>query len=268
MPRKCGTIISCPLDLNLHADEIAADVLGATFAPRPTKKKWYGFLASDAQLGTPLLARIQATGKIAANRVVIGSVIAAHASAALKVANGKLSLSDLRADVLGGKQRGEWRADFTTKSPAYSLEGVLQGISLSQLAEAMRDGWISGTASGHYAIEMAGRERSEWVPSARGSIDFTMQDGVLPHIALASGPMKVRRFAGRLTVADGEFKMEDATLQSPSATFLVSGKASMARELDFQLVQEGSPVINITGTVTEPRVETGNHVETRAALKP
>lgn len=268
MPRMCRTLPTCPIDFNLHSDEIVANTLGAAFAPQPTKKKWYGFLASDAQLGAPLLARIQATGKIAANRVVIGSVVAAHASAALRVANGKLSLSDLRADVLGGKQRGEWQADFAAKSPVYSLEGVLQGISLSQLAEAMHDGWISGTGSGRYAIKMAGWERSELVPSARGSIDFTMQDGILPHIALASGPMKVRRFAGQLTIADGELKMEDATLQSPSAAFLVSGKASMARELDFKLVQEGSPVINITGTVTEPRVETGNHVETRAALKP
>jgi hypothetical protein len=38
--------------------------------------------------------------------------------------------------------------------------------------------------------------------------------------------------------------------------------------LDFKLVQEGSPTINVTGTVTEPRVETGHRVETRAALKP
>lgn len=268
VPRPCGMLPACPLDFNLHSDEIDANALSAAFAPQPTKKKWYGFLASENQPGASLMARIQATGKIAANRVVVGSVIASHASTALRLANGRLTLSDLRADVLGGKQHGEWQGDFTTKSPAYSLEGMLQGISLSQLAEAMHDGWISGNASGHYHIEMAGRERSELTQSARGNIDFIMQDGVLSHIAIASGPMKVRRFAGRLTIADGEFKMQDATLQSPSATFLVSGKASMARELDFQLVQQGSPAINITGTVTEPRVETGRHVETRAALKP
>lgn len=268
MPRMCGTLPACPLDFSLHSDEIDANALGAAFTPKPAKKKWYGFLASDTQSGPSFLARIQATGKIAANRVVIGSVVAAHASAALKAANGKLALSDLRADVLGGKQRGEWRADFTTKLPAYSLEGVLQGITLSQLADVMHDGWISGTASGHYTVEMAGRERGELLQSTHGSIDFSMQDGVLPHISLASGPMKVRRFAGRFTIADGEITMQDGTLQSPSATFLVSGKASMARELDFKLVQEGSPTINVTGTVTEPRVETGHRVETRAALKP
>ena len=268
MPRMCGTLATCPMDFNLQSDEIDANALSAALAPQRATKKWYGFLASDTQSGPSLLARIQAKGSISANRIVVGSVIASHASALLNTVGGTLTLSDLRADMLGGKQRGEWLADYTAKSPVYSLEGTLQNISLSQLADAMRDGWISGTASGHYRIEMAGRDRAELAQSARGSIDFTMQDGILPHLALASGPMKVRRFSGHVTIADGEFKMQDATLQSSSATFLVSGKASMARELDFKLVQEGAPVINVTGTVTDPRVETSSHVETRAALKP
>jgi uncharacterized protein involved in outer membrane biogenesis len=186
----------------------------------------------------------------------------------LKAANGRIAFSDLRADVFGGKQRGEWQADFTSKRPAYSLEGVMQGISLSQLAEVMHDGWVSGTASGHYQIEMAGRDRAELAQSTSGNIDLTVQDGLLPHIALANGPMKVRHFAGQFTIADGQINVKDATLQSPTATFLVNGTASMARELDFKLVQEGSPAISVTGTVMDPRVEVARHVETRAELKP
>ena len=194
--------------------------------------------------------------------------MATHASATLKANNGKLAFSDLRADVLGGKQRGEWLANFSAKPSSYSLDGVLQGISLTQLAEAMHDSWITGTASGHYTIELAGRERDELVQSAHGSIDFTMQDGVLTHIAVAGGPMKVRHFAGRFTIADGDFKMQDATLQSLLATFVVNGKVSMDGELNFQLVQEGSPPLSVTGTIMDPKVEVTHRVETRAALKP
>jgi hypothetical protein len=268
MPRMCGTLPTCPLDVNLRTDEISFEALGAALNPNPPKKKWYGFLASEAQAGPSFLTRIEARGKLAANRLVMGAVIATHASTTLKASNGRIAFSDLRADALGGKQRGEWQADFTSKRPTYALEGVMQGISLSQLAEAMHDDWISGTASGHYQVEMAGRDRTELAQSTSGSIDFTLQDGLLPHIALANGPMKVRRFAGRFTIVDGQIDVKDATLQSPTAIFLVNGTASMDRELDIKLVQEGSPAITVTGTVMDPRVEITRHVETRAELKP
>jgi hypothetical protein len=268
LPRRCGTLTSCPIDFNLHTDEVATEALKNTFSPKPAQKKWYGFLTSDTQASPPFLARIQASGKISANRVLMGPISASHVIASVKVSDGQLDISDLRGDVLGGKQRGEFHANFASKAPAYSIEGTLQGISLSQLAESMNDGWISGTASGLYKLELNKPGRGEAAHSSSGSVDFTMQDGVLSHILLTGGPLKVRRFTGRCTIEDGEIRVQDAILESPMATFTVNGKVSVARELDFQLVKEGSPAITVSGTIAEPRVESAHHAETRAALKP
>lgn len=169
---------------------------------------------------------------------------------------------------MGGKHVGEWHADFTLKPPQYSGAGTFERIALGQLAESMHDGWISGTASAKYKIEIAGRSTSELVQSANGTVEFNMHDGALPHIALVSGPLKVRRFTGTLAIHDGEVEMREAALDSPPATFAVSGRASLSRKLDFKLVQEGSQGFNITGTIAEPRVVSLPHPETRAALKP
>lgn len=268
VPRMCRTLSSCPIDFNLHTDEVTTDSLKDAFIPKPVQKRWYGFLTSDRQASPPFLARIQASGKISANRVLMGPVSASHVTASVKVSHGELDVSDLRADVVGGKQRAELHADFTSRVPSYSLEGTVQGVSLTQVADLMHDSWISGTASAHYKLALSEHGRADTAQTSSGSIDFTMQDGILSHISLASGPLKVRRFTGRCMIADGEIEIQDATLESPTATFNVNGKASLARELDFRLVQEGSPAITVSGTIADPRVESAHRVETRAELKP
>jgi hypothetical protein len=67
---------------------------------------------------------------------------------------------------------------------------------------------------------------------------------------------------------DGEVEMKDASLDSLAASFVVSGTASIGRNLDFKLVQEGSSAFNVTGTLSDPQVSSAHHVDTQAALKP
>jgi hypothetical protein len=116
-----------------------------------------------------------------------------------------------------------------------------------------------------------------------------MRDGVLPHIVVASVPLQVRRFAGLLSLSDGEIQLQEASLEAPAATYAVTGTASMTRKLDFRLVPEGSdsgeagiPVrpdgrdvrpsirssLTVTGTLSEPVVSTAHRSETEAVLKP
>jgi hypothetical protein len=267
-PRFCSSVLSCPVNFDLDADEIATDELNELFSPDPPRKRWYGFLSPQAQAGGSFLARVHATGKLSANRMMIRTLAATHVTANVELDQGHLHLTDLCGDVVGGKHRGAWQADFTLKPPHYSGAGTFEGVSLAQLAEAMHDGWISGTANAKYKIEIAGRTSSELAQSADGTVEFHMRDGALPHIALASGPLRIRRFSGTLAIHDGEVEMQEAAMDSPAAAFTVSGRASLSRKLDFKLLQEGSPGINITGTIAEPRVASARHPETRAALKP
>jgi len=132
----------------------------------------------------------------------------------------------------------------------------------------MHDDWIRGTANGKYTIEMAGFSFAELAASARGTLQFTLRDGALPHIALSGSPLRMRRFIGSLDFRGPRVEMREATLDSPSASFVVNGTASMSKKLDFKLVQEGASAFNVTGTLSDPQVTPANRAETRAALKP
>jgi len=191
---------------------------------------------------------------------------------------GKMKISELRADVLGGKHRGDWRADFTGKSPVYSGSGTWTGISLQQIADAMRDPWISGTATGTYQISASGADSETFWQLADGGLQFDLRDGVLAHISLASdeGPMRVARWQGRARLRAGRIEIDKGKLVSPTEVYEISGTASLGRVVDFTLTRNadvkpvgaGLLVYSITGTLAEPRVALTPAPETQARLKP
>jgi hypothetical protein len=200
--------------------------------------------------------------------VLIRNVVATKVTANVEFDEGRVRLSVLRGEVMNGKHRGEWQADFTTKPPTYAGTGTLENVSLGHIAAAMKDPWITGTASGKYQIRMTGATSVELLSSAEGSVQVNMRDGALPHIVLGDDPLKVRRFTAELALHDGEISVRDGALISPTATYAVGGKASLKGNLDFLVVPEGSPGFSVNGTLVEPRVAVAHHPETRAALKP
>ena len=67
---------------------------------------------------------------------------------------------------------------------------------------------------------------------------------------------------------DGEFEIQEGSLETPVGIYQVSGTASLTRILDLKLTKEGAAGFNITGTLTEPHVAPIVSSETQAALKP
>jgi hypothetical protein len=153
----------------------------------------------------------------------------------------------------------------------------------------MSDDWINGSANAKYQMQLAGFSAADLTASAKGTLHFEMRDGVLPHIVVASVPLRVRRFTGLLSLSEGEIQLQDASLEAPAATYAVTGTASMTRKLDFRLVPEGSdsgetgvpagldgrdarpPIrssLTVTGTLSDPVLSTAHRSETEAALKP
>jgi len=288
IPRPCVAPIACPVSFDLHADEISTDQLNHWLNPNVAQRPWYRFSTTTSG-GHSFLAGLHASGSLVINRAIVRNLVATRVTTKLNLDQGKLRLSDLRADVLGGKHRGEWRADFTVKQPVYSGSGALDGSSLAQVADLMGDEWISGSANAKYQMELAGFSAADLTASAKGTLHFEMREGALPHIVLASVPLRVRRFTGMLTLLQGEVQVQEATLEAPSATYSVTGTASMNRKLDFRLLPEGSASeeagasarpdgrdarrsipggLTVTGTLSEPRVSPTRRSETEAALKP
>jgi AsmA family len=266
IPRPCVISSGCVIHFDLHADEIATDRLNRLLNPSALQQPWYSFLAASSP--TPFLMTVDAEGKLSAKQVLIRKFSGSRLSAEVELKNGKLKVSDLHADVLGGKHTGEWKADFTSKPPQYSGGGTLERVSLGQLAGLMNDEWITGSATATYRATTSGLSANELFASATGSLQVEAWSGTLPHIVLADGlaPLQIRHLKAHLLLRDARFEVQDGKLETPTEIFQLTGSAS--RALSLRLARGGVPSFNITGTLAEPHVSVAPASETRAALKP
>ena len=268
LPRGCGMAGACVVRFNLNSDEVALSAVHEWLSPAPSERRWYQVLTAEKAVAPSFLGSLRASGKVSVARLRIHNVVAGNISGALDLEHGKLKLSDLRGDLLGGKHRGDWQVDFSGATPVYTGSGTLSAISLEQMADAMQDQWISGTAAGSYQITESSADGAAFWQAAEGTMQFDVRDGVLPHIALASdeGPLRVTRWQGHARLRAGKIEIEQGKLVSPSGAYEMTGTASLGRALDLKLTRAGAGY-SITGTLAEPRVEMST-AETQAQLKP
>jgi AsmA family len=277
LPRGCGIPGACLVRFDLNTEEVGLSELSKWLGSQPNQRRWYQMLTPEEPTSPKFLENLRASGKVSAGRLWIRNVVAERVSAALDLERGKLKIAELRGDVLGGKHRGNWQVDFTAGPTTYTGSGTLTEISLGQIADAMRDRWISGTGGGTYQITASGSDSAAFWESAEGQLQFDLREGVLSHISLASdeGPLRVGRWEGRVRLHGGEIEIENDKLVSSAGTYEISGSASLGRVLDFKLLRStdvkpervGSQVYSIRGTLAEPRVVLTSP-ETQARLKP
>jgi hypothetical protein len=287
LPRGCGAPGACLIRFNLNTEEVKLSALHEWLSSHPKQRRWYQILNAAEPAASSFFANLRASGNVNASRFLISNVTARQVSAAIDLQRGKLKISNLRAEVLGGTYLGDWNGDFTEEPPVYAGSATLNGISLPQLADAMHDAWISGTANGSYQFTASGADLASFWQSAEGGLQFDVRDGVLSHIHLANDdePLRVARWEGSVHLRKGQFEIERGKLLSDQGTYEISGTASLNRVLDFRLVRSadeksapgssaagssaaGPMVYSITGTTAEPRVELSPGPETQAELKP
>ena len=267
--RPCTLTAGCAAHFDLHANEIALDRLNQLLNPQARKEPWYRILSSSVSSGVSYFGTLSASGKLAADRVEIGKLEARHVTANVELKNDELTLSELQGDVLGGRHNGEWKADFTAKPPQYNGSGTFKSIGLGQLAEAMKNDWIAGTATASYRATASGLTAEELFASATASLQVDASAGALPHIVLTDGapPLQIRRLTAHLTLRDGKFDIQAGRLETPAEAFHLSGSASLTQSLSLRLTRDTASGFSITGTLTEPHVSQVVTPETRAALK-
>jgi AsmA family/AsmA-like C-terminal region len=270
-PRQCSMPAQCLVRFNLHADTISTDDWSELLNAHTRTGPWYSLFTPKQQAGNSYLLALHAGGQITASRVAIHKLRASEVSAKVDLENGILRLSDLQGDVWGGRQVGEWRADFTAKPPKYSGSGSLQEINLEQLSQAMHDGWITGNGTASYSATAVGLTATELTASANATLQVEELEGTLPHIVLDSetGPLHVRGFTGGILLQNGEFEIGDCKLDTSGGAFQVSGTASLRGILNIKLARaHASGGFAIVGPLNAPSVAETTAAEARAALKP
>jgi AsmA-like C-terminal region/AsmA family len=278
LPRGCGVPGACLVHFNLSTEEAGlGDIYGWLSEP-PTERRWYQMLSSTESLTPAFLESLRASGTMSVGRLLLHKVVASDVFATLDLERGKLKMSNVRADLLGGRHNGDWQADFTASPPLYAGSGTLTSMSLEKASDAMHDQWVSGAASGEYQVTASGTDSAAFWSSLEGGVKFDLRNGILFHISLAGAedPLQVARWQGDLHLKDGVIEIQKGRLLTRGAAYDISGTASFNQALDLKLSKDfevksphaASPIFSITGTVAEPRVVLTPAAETEAELKP
>ena len=140
---------------------------------------------------------------------------------------------------------------------------------MEQLARLMHDPWATGSVMAEYDAALRGWTATELIRNATGSARFSWQNGSLNRALLpgTTVPLRVRRFAGMLSVRDSRVTIPEARLESPAGEFTVSGSASFSRQLDLRVARGASRAFAVTGTLAQPQVSAIALPQTEAALR-
>jgi hypothetical protein len=270
LPRQCSVPEQCLVRFDLHADTIATDEISDLLKAHPRNGPWYRLFTANPQPGNSYLFALHAAGQLSADHVLLHKLPATQVSANLELQNGVLRLADLQGEVLGGRQEGDWIADFTVHPPQYTGSGAFRNVDLELLSEAMHDGWITGRASATYRAAASGLTAGDMMTSANASLQVRELSGTLPHIVLDSetGPLRVRKFKGGLVLQGGKLEIAEGKLDAPGGVYQVSGTASLGGILNLRLMREASGGFTVVGPLAAPSVTQAAAAETRAALKP
>lgn len=248
--RGCESLEQCPIEFVLESNELTTEQLNQLLNPAYARRAWYKVFG-DAPIST--LGRLQARGRITVGRFTSGSLVATHVNAKAELAGGKLRLTEFKADLLGGKQQGEWQADFTGEHPAYEGRGKLTAVNVTQLGTLLRDPSLGGVLNGEYTIKMAGWSAAEFAASATGTAGFDWRKGALSRITLNSHPVRFASFTAQVSLNGGKFAFTRGRMVTARAIYEVGGTASLARELALSFRSTiGS--YDVSGTLDKPRV--------------
>ena len=300
-PRHCaapsvvpGAAPNCVFQFDLTADELSTGDLAEWFTPHPAKRPWYRILNSnsssssssdDAQSSLLPLA-IQAHGNLRIGRLGLKKVLATQVATQVEVDRGKITLTALRGELLGGTHQGNWTIDVPSHGVSahdasaqnafaqtlrYHGSGTLHNISLEHVGTLMNDAWIAGTADGKFDVEGSGDSFHELLARSEGKLQFVMRNGSLPHVEIPGSPvpLSVHRFAGELHLQKGAWNLSAGRLESRGGLYQVSGTASPGNGLDFVLTRADEQSWTLTGTLAKPNVAPLSHTEANAkSVKP
>jgi uncharacterized protein involved in outer membrane biogenesis len=276
-----GAVPNCVFRFDLAADQLSVGDIAEWLTRHPAKRPWYRILNRDSSNSnsndrldlSPLLA-IQARGALHVGRFELKNLLTTQVATEVEVDRGKITLGDLRAQLLQGSHKGNWVLDVSSRDAAadeaetadaaasssprlhFHGSGTLQGISLEQVGWLMNDAWITGTADGNFDVNGTGSNFRELPRHSDGTLHFTMRDGSLPHIEIpgAPAPLPIYRFSGDIHLRKGLWELSDGRMESHDGFYQVSGKAAPGGIVDFVLTRGDDQSWALGGTLTNPEI--------------
>jgi len=272
-PRKCTPQPSsdealCGMNFVVKADQVNLDELNSLLNPKAQKRPWYAAITNTVMGSSrKSLPEIYAKGAFSTAKLIVKNVTVTRVSGNATITPSGFTLETVNADVLGGKFVGDISGKFGG-TPEYASNGNLVMISIANIAALTHDSWGSGKITSSYKGTASGWNADEIISSLEGDASFQWRDGVLHHITLDAGkPLQFKAFSGKLELSKGVLTISESKLQAPKSIYLVSGTASLGRDLELKLARDGAPSFSVSGTLEKPKVSPLKAPETQASLR-
>ncbi len=264
-PRHCAAA-DCVFHFDLTADRLSSEELHDWFATHPAQRPWYRLLNLGQQVGPSPLLAARANGTLRIAKFDLKKVMVTQVVMQFDLDRGKITLSNLRGQLLQGMHQGNWIIDASTQPVKYEAAGTLQNISLTRLSALTNDAWITGTGDAKFEGTTSGLSWSDLWANAKATFHFTMRDGNLPHLAniASAGALSVHNLAGDLRLDKGTWELSAARLESRDGIYQVSGRASAKSGLNFTLLRNDDRSWTLFGTLTKPRLEQTSRTQAQA----
>ena len=267
-PQQSSDEALCGMNFVVKADQVNLDELNSLLNPKAQKRPWYAAIANTVMGSSrKSLPEIYAKGQFSTAKLIVKNVTATRVSGNANITPFGFTLETVNADVLGGKFVGDISGKFGG-TPEYASNGNLVMISVANIAALTHDSWGSGKITSSYKGSASGWNADEIISSIKGTASFQWRDGVLHHITLDAGkPLQFKAFSGQLDLDKGVLTISESKLLAPKSIYVVSGTASLGRDLEFKLARDGAPSFSVSGTLEKPKVSPLKAPDTQASLR-
>lgn len=258
--------------------------------------------AAQGELPLEPLRQLNLDGALEIGQLKINQLQISNVSLPLQARNGSISLSPARADLYGGRYRGNIGLDVSANQPRISLNEALSGIQAGPLLQALAgEDRLSGTVNATAQLTMQGASPEAIRSSLNGVAQFEFKDGAYKGVNIAQmlrqaqatlsgqplaaddAPLQTdfSELSFTLRFQDGQVFNEDLSAKSPLLRITGAGNANLVSEqLDYGVTatavataegQGGASLtdlqgiavpIRITGTFSDPQY--GLDIETLA----
>jgi hypothetical protein len=251
-PFVCQGAPPCPLEFQLHSDSIALADAASLFI---ADKGWsLPFLSNNSNR----LPAFRAGGIFTAGELRAAHLPLENFKAKVEVADSALLVSSISARLAGGSADGDWRADWSSGVPNFSVNGSFSNVAMEKINPAEPElqlitGWISGHADARYTAKFEGSTPESMLNTVSGGIEYVVSNGSSRAILVdGARPLKFQSFQGALQLDRHTLKVLPSKFRAENRIYELSGTVSLAeKQARLRLSNSGSRW-EITGTLENP----------------
>ena len=170
----------------------------------------------------------QMEGTIEAGTLLLGPVTLQAPSVSLRISPEGAELSDLKADVLGGRLSGSGalhRSSTDPNTPDYTLDCHFDKLSAPAVGQLLGLEWSGGTLNADGKVDLSGFTGKDLAQSAKGDLHFEWLRGTMPAPAAeiqddpqpveatpdaAPTPLHFSRWTADAEIADGAVTLKNS----------------------------------------------------------